>query len=95
MKATPTYVMSSATEVASTNGYGFRGWRYATADAQLTHNETTRPVCLDTGYIMTLVDQLFLKEQAPNTMIQQMPSPIAVRGLCSNTHESNESIYTS
>lgn len=83
------YIQLSATDTF-TNEYGFWEWRYATAQAQLTHDGDNNLICLDTGCIMTLVNQQFLREQALNTVIWQMPSSITVCELGLNTHESDE-----
>lgn len=85
-----TFVRSIATDQPSSDGYVFRGWRYATADARLSPNVTNQPICLDTGCTMTLIDRRFLKEQASGTAIHNMSSPIPVRGLSSTVHQSNQ-----
>ncbi len=86
----PVYVKSTATGTTAVDGYGFRGWRYATVDAQLTRDGKKNLICLDTGCTMTLINRQFLKEYAPTSEIKRMASPITVRGLGANTHESNE-----
>ncbi len=39
---------------------------------------------------MSLIDRKFLADQAPSIPVQQMPSPITVRGLGTNRHKSKE-----
>ncbi len=85
------FVRSIATKQTSLDGYGFRGWRYATANVKLSPNATTtQAICLDTGCTMTLIDRQFLMEQTPQVTIHQMPSPIPVRGLGSAVHNSDQ-----
>jgi len=86
LSKSPAYIRSSVTDT-STNGYGFWEWHYATAQAWLTHDEDNNSICLDTRCTMTLVNQQFLREQAFNTVIWQMPSSITVCELGSNSHE--------
>ncbi len=87
MKPTPGLICSDAKKMDTTVGYSFHEWRYATANAHLTVTASPQPICLDTGCTMSLVDQKFLAEQAPSISIQQMSSPITVRGLGTNRHE--------
>ncbi len=50
---------------------------------------------LDTGCSVTLVDRAFLNGNYPDLPIREMASPITVRGLGSNKHETSEYIVTS
>jgi len=85
----PMFVKSTAGK-QETKGYGFRGWRYATAMAHLTKEGKDEPICLDTSCTMSLVDKDFLMEQALNTTVRQMASPIQVRGIGAGTHQYGE-----
>lgn len=89
------YIKSSAVRQATNKGYGFRGWRYATAEARLSRFAPNEPTCLDTGCTMTLVDRNSLKGQAPSIRIERLPSPINVQGLGSNIHETGEFVNVS
>ncbi len=87
----PTLVRSIASPSPHVStGYGFRGWRYATALAKLALTAKEEPICLDTGCTMSLIDRSFLKEQVPDILIKRTPSPIVVRGLGTGTHRCDE-----
>ena len=78
-------------EHAPKKGYGFRGWRYATAQASLgSPSATPFAVCLDTGCTMSLVDCGFFQQQCPDTKINTMPTPMEVRGIESVAHNANQ-----
>ncbi len=68
-------------------GYGFKGWRYATALTQLTSEEKNEPICLNTECIMSLVNRKFLMKQALKTIIKWMPSSIQIKGIEIRTHQ--------
>ena len=71
-------------------GYGFRGWNYAKARVSLSLAAEPADVCLDTGAGVSLVDRTFFKTQAPNTPVRTMASPLQVRGLGTNRHQTWE-----
>ena len=50
--------------------------------------------CLDTGCSVTLMDRAFLTRTHPGLEIRTMASPITVRGLGSNTHQTSEYVVT-
>ena len=80
---------SSEKEVGS--GHAFRQYHYATVDIQLTP-EQPEPTkgCADSGCSVTLVDRAFLKSLLPDCEIRTMSTPITVRGLGSNLHQTAE-----
>ena len=71
-------------------GYGFRGWNYAKIQASLSADSDPGDVCLDSGAGVSLVDRAFFKAQYSNTPIRTMASPLKVRGLGTNRHETWE-----
>lgn len=75
-------------------GYGFRGWKYATAMVSLTSSQTDynpKSCCLDSGAGVTLVDQGFFKSQCKGTIpIKTMATPITVRGIGSSQHQTDQ-----
>jgi hypothetical protein len=50
---------SNSQQKKDIKGYGFRGWRYATALTQLTSEEKNELICLNTECIMSLVNREF------------------------------------
>ena len=88
--AKPEEIITSTAERSKTYGYAFRGWRYATATARLSHDSTNDTVCLDTGCAMSLIDRTFLKEQQPSVKIKTMATPINVRGIGQDKYVCNE-----
>ena len=102
--STPSIVRSTAVEPPSSRqGYGFKGFRYATAEARigtpsdiperLTKEDilgSTSPICLDTGCTMSLVDRNFLLSNCPNIKISTMATPMEVRGIGSASHAANQ-----
>jgi len=85
-KNTPTFIKFTAKR-EDTKGYGFKGWRYATALTQLTSEEKDELICLNTECTMSLVNREFLMKQALKTTIKRMPSPIQVKGIGAGTHQ--------
>ena len=80
---------SSEKEVGS--GHAFRQYHYATVDIQLTPEQTEpRKGCADSGCSVTLVDRAFLKSLLPDCKIRTMSTPITVRGLGLNLHQTAE-----
>ena len=86
-----TIVRSTVAEASTKNGYGFRGWRYATAEANI--GSLTSPassICLDTGYTMSLIDRKFLLQMLPNAKVKTMASPMEVRGIGPSSHNASQ-----
>jgi len=88
-KNTSTFIKFTAKR-EDTKGYGFRGWRYATALTQLTSEEKDEPICLNTECTMSLVNREFLMKQALKTTIKRMLSSIQVKGIKVRTHQCEE-----
>jgi len=86
LKNTSTFIKFT-TKREDIKGYGFRGWRYATALTRLTSEEKDEPICLNTECTMSLVNKEFLMKQALKTTIKQMSSPIQVKGIGVKTHQ--------
>lgn len=83
-------VKSTADDIKG-NGYGFRGWHYATVETRLHKpSEHLHAICLDTGCTMSLIDRIFLTNEIPDASIRKMASPISVRGLGTTNHQTNE-----
>jgi len=97
-KNTSTFIKFTAKR-KDIKGYGFKGWRYATALTQLTSKEKDELICLNTECIMSLVNKEFLMKQALKTTIKWMPSPIQVKGIGAEIHQcekyANLAIYLS
>lgn len=84
----------------SGTGYGFRGWRYATANLSLWEEPSSSPNkgiaskspseergCLDTGAGITICDEAFFNRQTQGRVpIRTMATPITVRGIGSSKH---------
>lgn len=83
-------VVKSVAEGLKGDGYGFRGWHYATTKVKFTLSGPLHTICLDTGCSMSLIDRSFLTKEIPGAMIRRMASPISVRGIGSMNHNSNE-----
>ena len=49
--------------------YSFRNWHYVTAKVKLSATATPKPICLDTGCSVTLIDKNFLLSQSPDIKI--------------------------
>ena len=91
-----TIVRSTAVEVGTKKGYGFRGWRYATTEAKIgALVNKAYQVCLDTGCTMSLIDRQFLLEQCPGVTIYDMASPMEVRGIGSASHNASQFVLVS
>ena len=80
---------SSEKEVGS--GHAFRQYHYATIDILLSPEQPEpKKGCADSGCSVTLVDKAFLKSLLPDCTIRTMSTPITVRGLGSNLHQTAE-----
>lgn len=75
---------NSSKEIGS--GHAFRGYHYAMGAAKVTEDE----LCFDTGCSITLVDRAWLKQVLLDKEVRRMASPIMVRGLGSNKHQTSE-----
>ena len=82
----------SAFEVGT--GHAFRQYHYAMAQFQLTPDSDPKSGCLDTGCSVTLMDRAFLALTHPGLAIRTMASPITVRGLGANVHQTAEYVVT-
>lgn len=79
-------LISSDRPDQETQGYAFRGFKYATITGRLQEKGAAADVCLDSGCTMSLVDKGFLQRYAPDAKIQSMASPIVVRGIGPDQH---------
>ena len=82
----------SAKEVGT--GHAFRNYHYAMADAKLWPEGPIFKPCLDTGCSVALLD----REEArsvPSLELRKMASPIKVRGVGSDVHETADYVITS
>ena len=70
-------------------GYGFRNWHYVTINVKLFKSSNLKPVCLDTGCFLTLINRAFLIKQAPDFLIKIMASSITVKGIGSDNYFTN------
>ncbi len=86
LKNMPTFIKFTAKR-KDIKGYGFRGWRYATALTQLISKEKNELICLNTECIMSLVNREFLMKQALKTIIKWMFSQIQIKGIEAETHQ--------
>ena len=68
--------------------YEFRGWNYIKTQVSLSAEATAKNVCMNTGVGVTLVDRVFFKQQVPEGVIRIMTTPLKVRDLGTNRHES-------
>ena len=86
-----TVIRSNAESASSLGtGYGFRGWNYTKTQVSLALKTSPKDVCLDTDAEVTLADRLFYKKQVPDGVIRTMATPLKVRGLDTQRHESYE-----
>ena len=83
-------VVSSVADDLRGDGYGFRGWHYATIEVKFTITGPLHTICMDTGCTMSLIDRNFLSREISGAAIQRMASSISVRGLGTTSHNTNE-----
>ena len=83
-------VIKSDSPSASYTGYTFRNFHYAMALAKLAIHCTLEHICLDTGCSVSLVDRQFLMKNLPDVEMFRMKSPISVRGIGANKHQTDE-----
>ena len=57
---------------------------------KLSPNDDITDACLDTGCGVSLIDRTWLKSLLPDAAILKMSSPLKVRGVGTNRHETNE-----
>ena len=83
-------VVKSVTDGLTGDGYGFRGWYYATTKVKFTLTGPLYTICLDTGCSMSLIDRNFLLKEISEAVIRQMASSISVRGIGTINHNTHE-----
>ena len=86
-------IRSNAQEGNATDGYGFRGYRFATVKVCFKWQGETYEICVDTGCTMSLIDRKFLHKLMEEGLvidIKKMPTPMTVRGLGTNQHDASE-----
>ena len=86
-----TQVIESTAPASNGTGYGFRSWHYALLEASLDTIDGPRDqFCIDTGCTMSLVDQDYLMQAAPNTKIQISKTSVKVRGIGASVYDSSK-----
>ena len=90
----PHRIVKSSSTDNFTPGYGFRGYRYATAHIALKPQRETHQLCLDSGCIMSLIDRQFLKSMLPDLFdnVKKMPTPMIVTGISDRKYDVSEYI---
>ena len=86
-------IRSIAPQATATEGYGFRGYRFATVKVNFKWKGETYEICMDTGCTMSLIDREFLQTLMQVGLvidIKKMPTPMTVRGLGTNQHDASE-----
>ena len=68
-------------------GCGYRGWNYAKVEVALSADAKPESACMDTGSGVTLADRQFFHRQNPNVPIRTMATPLTVRGISSDQHQ--------
>ena len=86
----PKIVNSQASGAELGNGFAFRSWTYAMIPAKLDPEKIEEDVCADTGCGVSLIDREWRTQQAPETAISKMATPLRVRGVGSSHHETSE-----
>ena len=86
-------IRSTAQQGNATDGYGFRGYRFATVKVCFKWQGEIYEICVDTGCTMSLIDRKFLyklMEEGLVIDVKKMPTPMTVRGLGTNQHDASE-----
>lgn len=71
-------------------GYGFRGYNWGKIKTALQPDMFPEDTCGDTGAGVTLGDDKFMAKHAPDVLIRTMATPLKVRGLGTNRHETSQ-----
>ena len=88
--AAGTKLIKSTASDTWTEGYAFRGYRFATAEISLRLHGKLHSLCLDSGCTMSLIDRQFLLREVKNVVIKKMPTPMNVRGIGNKKHDASE-----
>jgi len=83
-------VQSTSPSTEMNTGYTFRNFHYAMALAKLAVHCIIDYICLNTGCSVSLIDRQFLLRNLPKVQIHKMATPINVRGIGANKHQTNE-----
>ncbi|RKF57059.1 hypothetical protein OnM2_077009 [Erysiphe neolycopersici] len=67
-------------------GYAFHGFKYATAKARVSENDSIKDICLDTGCTMSLIDEYFFYKNVPQVVIMSFSKTIPVSGIGKQAH---------
>ena len=90
-KRPPEIVTSTAPPSPQDPGYGYRGYRYATAMASIgSPVNDQKSICADSGCVMSLIDRQFLQKYSPTSTVHTMRSRIRVRGVGNRLHEASQ-----
>ena len=83
-------VPSKALKNSDSPGFGFKGWKYTTANVQFNKDQQAqvRNICLDTRCIMILLDRDFLKEVVPDAVMKKMTSLVSIKSIGHRKHSS-------
>ena len=85
-------IKSSASDVV-VDGYGFRGYRYATAFAALSPTGDKYKLYLDSGCTISLIDKKFILNHG--IPVRKIPTPMNIRGIGDRRHNASEYIKIS
>lgn len=89
-------IKSSANSASEVDiGHAFRQYHYAITKIMLMLKMNPESGCLDSGCSVTLMDRAYLARAHPGLTIRSMVSPITVRGLGANRHQTSKYVITS
>ena len=88
----PKIMNSNASGAGLGHGFAFSNWTYAMTAAELDLAKLEEDVRADTGCGVSLVDREWRSQQAPETPVSKIASPLRVRGVGASHHETSEFI---
>ena len=82
-------IIESPNDAELGSGFCYRPWNYAYISMKLVPKYESTDTCLDTRCGVSLVDKAWLLSLLPDAKILRIASPLRVRGVGTNKHETN------
>jgi hypothetical protein len=86
----PQEKVSTAPPLGIGTGFGYKGHTYMTCSVSLSKAASAERVCMDTGCRVTLVNDDFLRRQAPEIQRRTIATPVTVGGISENKHTTDQ-----
>ena len=70
--------------------FGFKRYRYVTAEVKLSRNGEKHDLYFDSGCIMNLIKRDFIRQCIPDIKFSKMPTKMTIKKIGNQKHDANE-----